>query len=186
MSRMLISAPRSRPGAAGGGEDSPPRIPASVSTTTGVVAARSPSRTRCNRTPRTVPAAGSSGDVSVRSSQEARLAVPAGTGSWTAARRRPVQALEETSMTVPPTEPASSAAPASALFDEARSAEIVAASFAQTADPRLRQILTSLVTHLHAFVKDVALTPEEWVEGIRFLTETGQMCTDTRQEFILL
>ena len=89
-------------------------------------------------------------------------------------------------MTVPPTDPASSAAPASALFDEARSAEIVAASFAQTADPRLRQILTSLVTHLHAFVKDVALTPEEWVEGIRFLTETGQTCTDTRQEFILL
>jgi len=48
------------------------------------------------------------------------------------------------------------------LFDEDRSAEIVAASFAGTPDPRLREVMTSLVTHLHAFVKDVRLTPEEW------------------------
>ena len=72
------------------------------------------------------------------------------------------------------------------LFDEDRSAEIVAASFAGTTDPRLREIMTSLVTHLHGFVKDVRLTPEEWEEGVRFLTETGQKCDDTRQEFILL
>jgi len=72
------------------------------------------------------------------------------------------------------------------LFDEDRSAEIVAASFAGTPDPRLREVMTSLVTHLHAFVKDVRLTPEEWEAGIRFLTETGQMCDETRQEFILL
>ncbi|MGY1823147.1 intradiol ring-cleavage dioxygenase [Geodermatophilus sp. SYSU D00079] len=73
-----------------------------------------------------------------------------------------------------------------ALFTEEHSAEIVAASFAGTADPRLRAVLTSLVSHLHAFVKDVALTQDEWVDAIRFLTETGQMCDDTRQEFILL
>ncbi|MGZ4494344.1 MAG: dioxygenase family protein [Nocardioides sp.] len=72
------------------------------------------------------------------------------------------------------------------LFDEARSAEIVADSFAATEDPRLRQVLTSLVSHLHAFVKDVRLTPEEWEAGIRFLTETGHMCDAGRQEFILL
>jgi len=72
------------------------------------------------------------------------------------------------------------------LFEEARSAEIVAASFRGTPDARLRQIMTSLVSHLHAFVKDVRLTPEEWEAGIRFLTETGQMCDETRQEFILL
>ncbi|WP_233517591.1 dioxygenase family protein [Geodermatophilus marinus] len=73
-----------------------------------------------------------------------------------------------------------------ARFEEERSAEIVAASFARTADPRLREVLTALVGHLHAFVKDVGLTPEEWARGIRFLTETGQTCDDTRQEFILL
>jgi catechol 1,2-dioxygenase len=72
------------------------------------------------------------------------------------------------------------------LFDEARSAEIVADSFADAADPRLREVLTSLVAHLHDFVKDVRLTPEEWRAGIRFLTETGQMCDEHRQEFILL
>lgn len=74
----------------------------------------------------------------------------------------------------------------SALFDAEHSAEIVAASFANTADPRLRTVLTTLVKHLHAFVKDVELTPQEWEAAINFLTETGQTCTDTRQEFILL
>jgi protocatechuate 3,4-dioxygenase beta subunit len=72
------------------------------------------------------------------------------------------------------------------LFTEERSAEVVAASFAGTSDPRLRQVLTSLVHHLHAFVKDVELTEEEWGTAIAFLTRTGQMCDDVRQEFILL
>jgi protocatechuate 3,4-dioxygenase beta subunit len=71
------------------------------------------------------------------------------------------------------------------LFSEERSAEVVAASFA-AAPPRLREVLTSLVRHVHAFVKDVELTEEEWAQGIAFLTGTGQMCDDTRQEFILL
>ncbi|MEU5696168.1 dioxygenase [Actinosynnema sp. NPDC020468] len=74
----------------------------------------------------------------------------------------------------------------SGLFGEERSAEVVAASFAGTRDPRLRRVLTSLVRHLHDFVKDVELTDEEWSAAIGFLTATGQTCTDTRQEFILL
>ena len=72
------------------------------------------------------------------------------------------------------------------LFSEAHSAEVVCASFADTDDPRLQRVLTSLVTHLHEFVKDVELTVEEWATAIRFLTETGQACTGTRQEFIML
>ena len=72
------------------------------------------------------------------------------------------------------------------LFTEERSAEVVAASFAGTPDPRLQQVLTSLVHHLHAFVRDVELTEEEWGAAITFLTRTGQMCDDVRQEFILL
>ena len=44
----------------------------------------------------------------------------------------------------------------------------------------------SLVSHLHAFIKEVELTEAEWFEGIRFLTDTGHMCDDKRQEFILL
>ncbi len=52
--------------------------------------------------------------------------------------------------------------------------------------PRLKQVLTSLVTHLHDFAREVKLTEEEWAQGIAFLTATGQKCDDKRQEFILL
>ena len=52
--------------------------------------------------------------------------------------------------------------------------------------PRLQQIMSSLVTHLHSFAREVALTEDEWMQGIEFLTATGQMCDAKRQEFILL
>jgi hydroxyquinol 1,2-dioxygenase len=55
-----------------------------------------------------------------------------------------------------------------------------------TPDPRLRQIMAALVRHLHAFAREVDLTPEEWLDGIKFLTAVGQKCTEFRQEFILL
>jgi protocatechuate 3,4-dioxygenase beta subunit len=55
-----------------------------------------------------------------------------------------------------------------------------------TADPRLKQIMESLVRHLHEFAREVALTPEEWLQGIKFLTAVGHRCTPFRQEFILL
>ena len=53
-------------------------------------------------------------------------------------------------------------------------------------DPRFREIITSLITHLHGFVKDVELTEKEWFEALMFLTRTGHSCDDKRQEFILL
>ncbi len=56
----------------------------------------------------------------------------------------------------------------------------------KTEDPRFKQIITSLIKHLHAFVKDVELTEEEWFKAIMYLTATGQICDDKRQEFILL
>ncbi len=58
--------------------------------------------------------------------------------------------------------------------------------FSRTPDPRLKEIMTSLVQHLHAFAREVRLTEEEWLQGIEYLTATGHMCSDTRQEFILL
>ena len=58
--------------------------------------------------------------------------------------------------------------------------------FSKTPDPRLKEIMTSLVQHLHAFAREVRLTEDEWFKGIDFLTRTGQMCNATRQEFILL
>jgi hydroxyquinol 1,2-dioxygenase len=57
---------------------------------------------------------------------------------------------------------------------------------ATTEDPRLKEIMASAVKHLHAFAKDVKLTPAEWIKGIAFMTAVGQICTPARQEFILL
>src|SRR5882724_11155514 len=53
-------------------------------------------------------------------------------------------------------------------------------------EPRLREVVTLLVRHLHAFAREASLTQDEWRTGIDFLTRTGQMCSETRQEFILL
>lgn len=55
-----------------------------------------------------------------------------------------------------------------------------------TPDPRLREVMTALVQHLHAFAKQVRLTDQEWLHGIRFLTDTGHITDAVRQEFILL
>ncbi len=60
------------------------------------------------------------------------------------------------------------------------------AQMATTANPRLKQIMDAAVRHLHAFVREVELTPAEWIEGLQFLTAVGQACTPVRQEFILL
>lgn len=53
-------------------------------------------------------------------------------------------------------------------------------------DPRLQEVMQAAIRHLHAFVREVDLTRDEWMAGIEFLTATGQMCSDTRQEFILM
>ena len=64
--------------------------------------------------------------------------------------------------------------------------QAVLARFAGTPDARVKELMTSLVQHLHAFAREVKLTEAEWLAGIHFLTATGQKCDDKRQEFILL
>jgi hypothetical protein len=71
-------------------------------------------------------------------------------------------------------------------FSEHSITEAVVERFQTTPDPRLKAIMTSLVRHLHDFVREVEPTFDEWSYAIDFLTRTGQMCSDTRQEFILL
>jgi hydroxyquinol 1,2-dioxygenase len=61
----------------------------------------------------------------------------------------------------------------------------VLARFETAPDPRLRQIMQALTSHLHAFVAEVGLTEEEWAKGIEILTATGHITDDKRQEFIL-
>ena len=64
--------------------------------------------------------------------------------------------------------------------------ERVLASFAQTQDPRLKTVMESLARHLHAFIRDVRLTEDEWNAAIEFLTAVGHITDDRRQEFVLL
>lgn len=71
-------------------------------------------------------------------------------------------------------------------FSEDTLAAEVLRRMEHTPDPRLKEVMTSFVKHLHAFVREVRPTQDEWLTGIRFLTETGHWCDDKRQEFILM
>ncbi|GAA1830598.1 dioxygenase [Actinomadura chokoriensis] len=64
--------------------------------------------------------------------------------------------------------------------------EQVVASFDACADPRLKELMVALVTHVHAFIRETRLTEEEWGAAIEFLTRAGHITDDVRQEFILL
>ena len=71
-------------------------------------------------------------------------------------------------------------------FDETTITAAVLDRVRMAQDPRVRQVSEALVRHLHAFIREVEPTETEWEWGIRFLTETGHFCSETRQEFILL
>jgi hydroxyquinol 1,2-dioxygenase len=71
-------------------------------------------------------------------------------------------------------------------FNEDTLTDAVVSRLKATQNPRLKQIMSAAVKHLHAFAREIELTEEEWFEGIKFLTAVGQKCDDKRQEFILL
>jgi catechol 1,2-dioxygenase len=62
----------------------------------------------------------------------------------------------------------------------------VLARYDQSPNPRLAEVTKAAIRHLHAFVEEVGLQRDEWMAGIQFLTATGKICDDVRQEFILL
>ncbi|MDQ8726357.1 dioxygenase [Bradyrhizobium sp. LHD-71] len=64
--------------------------------------------------------------------------------------------------------------------------DAVLEQMAATPDPRMREVMAAAVRHLHAFAREVNLTPSEWLKGIAFMTAVGKMCTPERQEFVLL
>ncbi len=74
----------------------------------------------------------------------------------------------------------------SQYFSEENSVETVNARMGPSTDPRVAEVMTCLVRHLHAFAKEINLTQAEWEFGIDFLTKVGKICSDERQEFILL
>jgi hydroxyquinol 1,2-dioxygenase len=64
--------------------------------------------------------------------------------------------------------------------------EAVLARLAADTDPRFKEIITGVVRHAHALVRELDLKPDEWMSAIQFLTQVGKTCDDKRQEFILL
>jgi hydroxyquinol 1,2-dioxygenase len=71
-------------------------------------------------------------------------------------------------------------------FDNKSITQAVISRLGECDDPRFKRVMTSLITHLHDFVREVKLTEPEWLAAIQFLTQAGQTCTDKRQELILL
>ena len=71
-------------------------------------------------------------------------------------------------------------------LNETSITEAVVEQVSKAKSPRVRQISEALVRHLHNFVREIEPTVEEWERAIKFLTDTGKMCSNTRQEFILL
>lgn len=71
-------------------------------------------------------------------------------------------------------------------FTEADSDRIVSGRNKNASDPRLREVMEVIIRKLHEAVKEIEPTQDEWMAAIRFLTRTGHMCDDWRQEFILL
>lgn len=71
-------------------------------------------------------------------------------------------------------------------FTEQNATDEVIARYDDCADARLKQVSVAAIRHLHDFVREVEPSPEEWFKAIEFLTQVGQKCSGTRQEFILL
>ena len=71
------------------------------------------------------------------------------------------------------------------LVTEDNITDLAAARWGTAHDPRLAEIMQALVRHLHDFAREVRLTEPEWMAAIGWLTRTGQISDDKREEFIL-
>lgn len=71
-------------------------------------------------------------------------------------------------------------------IDEWTITKAVLAAQSDCKNPRLKELMTGIIEHLHNFAREYQLTEDEWVQGIKFLTDVGHITDDNRQEFILL
>lgn len=70
-------------------------------------------------------------------------------------------------------------------ISEENSSDVVCATL-QSDNPRLNEVMASLIHHLHGFIREVEPSDTEWMQGIQYLTKVGLLCDDKRQEYILL
>ncbi|MEU4524529.1 dioxygenase [Amycolatopsis sp. NPDC024027] len=71
------------------------------------------------------------------------------------------------------------------LVTEDNITELAAQRWASAHDPRTAEVMSALVRHLHAFAREVRLSEPEWMAAMRWLTETGRISDEKREEFIL-
>ena len=71
-------------------------------------------------------------------------------------------------------------------YNESTVTQAVIDSLRDCADPRFKAVMTAFIEHLHAFVREVDLTEDEWAAAMQFLVETGKGSTAQRNEFVLL
>ncbi|MFG1647521.1 dioxygenase [Amycolatopsis sp. NPDC049252] len=71
------------------------------------------------------------------------------------------------------------------LVTEDNITELAARRWASAHDPRTAELMSALVRHLHAFAREVRLSETEWMAAMKWLTETGQISDEKREEFIL-
>ena len=81
---------------------------------------------------------------------------------------------------------ASKSTKAKYYFTVKDSVKVVQGRSGPKANKRVKFLVDTLVKHLHAFTKEARPTMDEWLYAINFLTRTGHLSTDWRQEFILL
>jgi catechol 1,2-dioxygenase len=92
----------------------------------------------------------------------------------------------EEDMTMTDTTRVAARPPEYPYFDEEASVDVVNARMGTDIDPRLREVMATIVKHLHAAAREIEPTHGEWMKAISFLTSVGHMCSEWRQEFILL
>ncbi len=71
------------------------------------------------------------------------------------------------------------------LVTEENITDLAVERWATATDPRLAELMTALVRHLHDFAREVRLTEAEWMAAMQWLTRTGQISDEKREEFIL-
>jgi hydroxyquinol 1,2-dioxygenase len=71
------------------------------------------------------------------------------------------------------------------LVTEDNITDLAVERWATAEDPRLAELMTAFVRHLHDFAREVRLTEAEWMAAMQWLTATGQISTEKREEFIL-
>ena len=49
-------------------------------------------------------------------------------------------------------------------------------------NPRMKEVMSAMIRHVHDFAREINLTVDEWMQGVELLNEAGRMSTHRRNE----